>query len=68
MTWIAAGFTIMCVVQVFTLAVAWYLSVELKAMQKSTHQVQFIPADQSFQKLNEELKQQLGKDVFENLG
>lgn len=41
--------------------------VELKAMQKSTHSVQFVPADSGFQKMTDELKENLTKDIFDNI-
>jgi len=40
--------------------------IELKAMQKSTHQVQYVRSDE-FEKLNEKLTEELTKDVFDNL-
>ena len=52
---------IACVMGLF-----WGL-VELRAMQKSTHSVQLIPADQSFQRMTEEVKESLGKDLFDNV-
>jgi hypothetical protein len=53
---------ILCVLGLF-----WGL-VELRAMQKSTHSVQFVPADQSFQRMTDEVKEALGKDLFDNVG
>ena len=67
MTWMAAGFSIMFVVQVFCLGVLWWLTTEVKAMQKSTHSIQYVPADSAFQKVSEELRETLNKDIFENL-
>lgn len=68
MTWMAAGFSIMFVVQVFCLAVLWWVTTELKAMQKSTHSIQYVPADSAFQKVSEELRETMTKDIFENIG
>jgi hypothetical protein len=67
MTWMAAGFFIMFVAQVFCLAVLWWVTTEVKAMQKSTHSIQYVPADSAFQKVSEELRETLNKDIFENL-
>jgi len=53
---------IACVLGIF-----WGL-VELRAMQKSTHSVQLVPADQSFQRMTDEVKDALGKELFDNVG
>ena len=55
MVWMAAGFSVMFVVQVFTLAALWWATTELKAMQKSTHSIQYMPADAAFQKMTDEV-------------
>lgn len=64
---IAAAFGIVLVLQVVCLIGLWWTTTELKAMQKSTHSVQFVPADSQFQKMNDEIKDSLQKDIFENL-
>lgn len=46
----------------------FWLATELKAMQKSTHSIQYVPVDNKFQNITEELKQDLTKDLFENVG
>ena len=53
---------IACVLGIF-----WGL-VELRVMQKSTHSVQLVPADQSFQRMTDEVKDALGKELFDNVG
>lgn len=58
----------LCIAQVITLLGLFWGLVELRAMQKSTHSVQLIPADQSFQKMTEEIKESLHKDLFDNVG
>ena len=68
MVWMAAGFSVMFVVQVFTLAALWWATTELKAMQKSTHSIQYVPADAAFQKMTDEVRDSLTKDIFENVG
>lgn len=65
---LSAAITVIFVLQLISLAGLWWTTTELKAMQKSTHSVQFVPADASFQKLTEETKTSLTKDLFENLG
>lgn len=49
---------------------AWvfWLATELKAMQKSTHSIQYVPVDGKFQTVTEEVKQAFTKDLFENVG
>jgi len=68
MVWMTAGFLIMFVVQIFTLAALWWATTELKAMQKSTHSIQYVPADSTFQKMTDDVRDSLTKDIFENLG
>ena len=42
--------------------------VELRAMQKSTHQVQFINTPKGeFEKFNKELEDKLSKELYENI-
>ena len=48
---------------VFLLIRLW---VEFKAMQKSTHQIQYIDPTAPFQKLSEDQKKGLQKDLFED--
>jgi hypothetical protein len=40
--------------------------IEVKAMQKSTHQVQYLRTD-DYERMTEELKESLTKDVFDNV-
>lgn len=49
---------------------AWvfWLATELKAMQKSTHSIQYVPADSTFQKMTEEMRQSFEKDPYESVG
>lgn len=47
--------------------VVW-LAIEVRAMQKSTHQVQYVRASsEEFQKFNEDLKKTFEKDFFDNV-
>lgn len=59
---------VMLVIQLICLAGLWWATTELKAMQKSTHSIQYVPADSAFQKISDEAKAGLTKDIFENLG
>lgn len=65
--YLIAAFTIILVLQLICLGGLWWTTTELKAMQKSTHSVQFVPADSHFQRVTEEVKETLQKDIFENL-
>lgn len=47
-----------------------HLWTEVKAMQKSTHSIQYMPLDtkqQNFEKVTDELKEKLTEDPFGNL-
>lgn len=46
----------------------FWLATELKAMQKSTHSIQYVPADSTFQKMTEEMRQAFEKDPYESVG
>lgn len=46
----------------------FFLWVELKAMQKSTHQVQFINAKGDFEQVSKELQEKLSpENLYENI-
>lgn len=63
-----AAFTLAIgVLQMLCLAATFWCLTEVKAMQKSTHSVQFMPADQAFQRVSDEVKESLSRDLFENL-
>jgi hypothetical protein len=66
---IIAAFTLVIgILQIICLAAVFMGLVELRAMQKSTHSVQFMPADAAFQKMTDEVKTSLSKDLFDNVG
>lgn len=51
-----------------SMAVAFFALVEVKAMQRSTHQVAFIdPSKQEFEKMTEDTKKVLEKEAFDNI-
>jgi hypothetical protein len=52
---------IICVLGLF-----WGL-VELRAMQRSTHSIQYVPADQGFERVTDSVKEALSKDLFDNV-
>lgn len=68
MTIIAAFTLTIGIIQIVCLAALFWGLVELRAMQKSTHSIQYIPADQSFQKMTDAVKESLSKDLFDNVG
>lgn len=59
----AVGFIAVMSLLAFAMAViAW---IEVKAMQKSTHSIQYIPAGTDFEKVTKDLEEKLNKDIFE---
>ena len=44
-----------------------HLFIEVKAMQKSTHSIQYVPADSAFQPVTQGVKDAMAKDIFENV-
>jgi hypothetical protein len=61
------GFLLMSMVPLYmSLFLIVRLWLELKAMQKSTHQIQYIDPQAKFQTLTEEQKKALQKDLFED--
>ena len=68
MTIIAAFTLAIGIIQIVCLAALFWGLVELRAMQKATHSIQYIPADQSFQKVTDAVKESLSKDLFDNVG
>ena len=46
--------------------IVMHIWTELKAMQKSTHSIQYVPAT-DFETLNEKTKENLTKDLFDNV-
>ena len=66
---IIAAFTIVIgILQIICLAATFWGLIELRAMQKSTHSIQYVPVDSGFQKMSDDLKESLTKDLFDNVG
>jgi len=42
--------------------IAW---IEVKALQKSTHSIQYVPAGDKFESVTKDLEEKLTKDLFE---
>lgn len=55
-------FSILSVIGFGMALIAW---VEVKALQKSTHSIQYVPASDSFEKVTKDLEEKLNKDLFE---
>lgn len=63
-----AAFTLAIgVLQIVCLVGLFWGLVELRAMQKSTHSIQYVPVDTKFQSVTDEVKSALSKDIFENV-
>lgn len=63
-----AAFTLAIgVLQIVCLMGLFWGLVELRAMQKSTHSIQYVPVDTKFQSVTDEVKSALSKDIFENV-
>mgnify|MGYP001182179762 CR=1 FL=1 len=67
MTYLVAGMLFLFLSNALCLGALWWVTTEVKAMQKSTHSIQYVPADSGFQKVTEEVREALNKDIFENL-
>ena len=64
-----AAFTLAIgLIQLITLAACFWCLVEVKAMQKSTHSIQYVPVEPNFQKMTDSVKEELTKDIFDNVG
>lgn len=59
---LVAFFSITSLIAFAMALTAW---VEVKAMQKSTHSIQYVPATQDFEKVTKDLEAKLNKDLFE---
>ena len=55
------------VLQAICLAGLFWGLVELRSMQKSTHSIQYVPADSKFQNMTDQVKEELTKDLFDNV-
>lgn len=67
MEWIVAGLAFVILIQVLCLVGLMWGLIELRAVQKSTHSVQLVPADTTFQHMTDTVKESLEKDIFQNL-
>lgn len=58
----------MIIIQAVTVMATFWVCTEVKAMQKSTHSIQFVPAEDKFQTMTDQVKESLNKDLFDNVG
>lgn len=54
-----------CLLSLVAFAMALIAWIEVKAMQKSTHSIQYVPAGSDFEKVTKDLEVKLNKDLFE---
>ena len=40
---------------------------EVKAMQRSTHSIQYVPVDPKFETMTQDVKESLTKELFDNV-
>jgi uncharacterized protein YcgL (UPF0745 family) len=50
---------------VLSFVMSLFCWIEVKAMQKSTHSIQYVPANSDFEKVSKELEEKFNKDIFE---
>jgi hypothetical protein len=67
MEWIVGFVLAIGILQIICLLGVFWGMVELRAMQKSTHSIQYVPVDPKFQGVTDELKEALSKDLFDNV-
>lgn len=54
-----------CLLSLMAFAMGLIAWIEVKAMQKSTHSIQYVPAGTDFEKVGKELEEKITKDMFE---
>jgi hypothetical protein len=59
--------SVSAVLSVLAIMMAFESLIEVRAMQKSTHSIQYVPASSEFEKVSQDLEQKLDKDLFNNL-
>jgi len=53
--------------QPIILGLVCYLFIEVRAMQKSTHSIQYVPVEPKFETMTDSVKEALTKDLFDNV-
>lgn len=59
---LAAIFALFCILSLMAFAMSLMAWIELRAMQKSTHSIQYVPATAEFEKISQELKDKIALD------
>lgn len=59
---LAAIFALFCILSLMAFAMSLMAWIELRAMQKSTHSIQYVPASSEFEKITQELKDKVALD------
>jgi CHASE3 domain sensor protein len=62
---IVALLTLFCLLSLLAFGMGLIAWIEVKALQKSTHSIQYVPAGQDFEKVTRDLEAKLNKDIFE---
>lgn len=62
---LAALFILFAITSLMAFAMAIICWIEVKALQKSTHSIQYVPATPNFETVTQDLEQKLNKDIFE---
>jgi hypothetical protein len=57
--------SLFCLLSIMAFAMALIAWIEVKALQKSTHSIQYVPAGNEFEKVTQDLQEKLNKDMFE---
>lgn len=52
-------------ISTFSIMMSLWCLTEVKAMQKSTHSIQYVPANPEFEKVTKDLEEKMNKDIFE---
>ena len=62
---ILAVSALFCILSVLAFGMSLIAWIEVKALQKSTHSIQYVPASTDFEKVTKDLEEKLNKDMFE---
>lgn len=59
---VAALLALFCILSLMAFGMAVMAWIEVKAMQKSTHSIQYVPASSEFEKISQEFKDKVAMD------
>ena len=60
-----AVLALFCILSVLAFGMSVIAWIEVKALQKSTHSIQYVPVNSEFEKVTKDLEEKLNKDMFE---